>query len=85
MHSGAGLIAHVLLDSKLGMLEYKQISWKLCAQQIGAFGIQFSGFFSNWQLGPTKPQLIMALHQMTQVEVPCTHVLVTGLISILAL
>lgn len=89
MHSEAGLIAHVLLDGKLGTSEYKQISREMCAQQIGAFGIQLVlkafFFFSNWQLGPTKPWPVTALHQMIQVEVLCTHVLVTGLISILAL
>lgn len=54
MHSEAGLIAHVLLDSKLGLLEYKQISWKMCAQQIGAFGIQLvlKAFFPTGSLDP---------------------------------
>lgn len=49
-HNDAGLIAHELLGGKLGILEYEQISWEMCAQQIGAFGIQLvlkAFFFSQ--------------------------------------
>jgi len=48
-HSEAGLIAHVLLGGKQGVLEYKQISREMCAQHIGAFGIQLvlKAFFSS--------------------------------------
>lgn len=70
------------------MLEYELISREVCvcAQQIGAFDIQLvlEVFISTGQLGPTKLWPLRALHQVTQVDMFSTCVLVTGLISILA-